>query len=824
MNIEMHAALAGWRGLWLHTICDVITSAPGQVLGELGLDLKHGIRVYRRRSLSMSVALIALGLTFGVSTGVFSVLNALLLRSLPFSNPAQLAELSLSPVDAMSGRAAFQEWYRNSPYLQDAAAFSSSDMNLTGSHDAFRVKAAETTANFFSLLGINPVIGRTFTTDEDILGHNAVAVIGHALWQQLFGGDPGVVGKSLDLNGARVTIIGVAPASFDYPGKTTIWIPTVFDFEKIPKRGAFLFQTIGRLKPDITPESAREMFRAEIVHTNPKIFTSASEENRPHLVSLQNQLAGPVRQASWALAGMTLMVLLTACANVAHLLLSRAAERRQELRIRAALGASRARLLQQLITEAMFVTMIGAAIGLVVGRWTVAMASSVVPAQLATQQYTILDWRVLGFAIVLALVMGIIFGASPAWLLGRFQPSESVQRNQPAASNFGTKRARRWLVVLQAALTLCLLTSSLALRQAFLQMLDANLGFHPTSVVTLNVSLQGTRHSAGRGEWQYYSEALERLRALPGVQAAGAVSYLPLADNIYMANSFKLDSGQTVQRIVMNAVTPGFFRAMGTSFQAGRDFTESGRQHAEHPVIVNEAFAQSTGLEKGIIGHRLTAPWTSTPYLIVGVVNTMRFSSPATPGGPQIYWPVEEEPPPTLTFVAKVRGWPESYLAQCRDAVRMIDPEVPVYDVKTLDQGLADVLLRPRFYTQATGFLAILAALLAAVSIYGTAANSIAQRRHELGVRMAVGASYQRVRAMMLRESMTPAIAGMAVGILLSVASGRYLEHLVANTTRPAFWTYVAAAGLLLLTGLTAAWSATRRVLAIDPVDALRAE
>lgn len=810
--------------VWQRAVWDIVLSAPEQLLSEFWFDLKHGLRAYRSRLFSMSLAIVALGLAIGASTGIFSVLNALLLRKLPFSHPAQLTELWLSPVSAMQGRAAFTDWHRHSAYLQSAAAFSSSEMNLAGDRDALRVKVAETSCNFFDLLGVPPILGRSFARDEDILGHNAVAVISYGLWQQLFGGEPDVLGKTVGLNGHPFTVIGVLPASFDYPGKTNVWTPTVFDFEKIPKQGAFLVQTIGRLKQGVTIRQAREMFEAEVRRATPQAYRTVriDEQNRPNLFSLQDRLAGPLRESSWVAAGMTFLVLLIACANVAQLILSRVTERRQELAIRAALGASRARLLQQLTTEATFLTVTSAALGVIVAKWTSGIASTVAPAQLATQQYRILDWRVIGFAIALAVVMGIVLGVAPSWFVGRLQLYGEAMRNQRGTRDRGTKRARAGLTILQAALTLCLVTSSLALGRAFVQLLHTDLGFHPANVVTLNVSLQGTRHN-GRDKWEYYREVLNKLRALPEVEAAGAVRYLPLAKNIYMAGTFKLDSGQTVPRNIINAVTPGYFRAMGTTFLAGRDFEETQQEASNLSVIVNEAFAQQTGLGKRIIGRKLSVPWQRTPYTITGVVSTARITGPVEPGTSQIYWSIEEEPGPTLTMVAKVRGSAEDDRAMCRDEVRTVDPEVPIYDVKTLDQRLDDVLSGPRFYAKAAGFLALLAAVLAAVAVYGTTAYSIAQRTHEMGVRMAVGASYGRVRGMMLWESMKPVLTGMAAGLILSLASGRFLEHLI-DTAQPAFSTWTAAAGLLLLAALIPGWRATARILSVDPVEALRAE
>jgi predicted permease len=413
----------------LHAGWDLIATAPMETARELRQDLKYCIRLYRGRSAGAAFAVAALGLAIGASTGVFSVLNALLLRGLPFSDPDQLVELWKSPVGAGNGRAAFTAWQGRNPYPRSAAAFSASEMNLAGQRDAMRVKVAETSPNFFELLGTRPSVGRTFAPDEDLPGQASVAVISHSLWQQWFGGVPAVAGASLVLNGALFTVIGVAPPRFDYPGNTGIWIPRVFDFEKAPKRGAFLFQTIGRLKLGIHIDQARKLFDAEVRRSDPQNL-SAGEPNRARMVPLRDQLAGSVHEASWILAGMVLFVLLTASANVAQLLLSRTMERRQELEIRAALGASPARLMQQLITEAAALTAASAAIGLLVANWAALVATSVAPPQLATQTYTVLDWRVLGFSAALALLIAVVFGGMPAWLVGRLQPSGQITRTR----------------------------------------------------------------------------------------------------------------------------------------------------------------------------------------------------------------------------------------------------------------------------------------------------------------------------------------------------------------------------------------------------------
>ncbi len=808
---------------WSRAITDFAISAPSEMVREFRQDLKHALRVYRGRSLSAILAVLALGLAIGASTGIFSVMSALLVRSLPFARPNELIELKRSPVGAGNGRLAFTEWRQHSLYLEDAAAFSLEEANLRGGRDGLRVKLAETSANFFSLLGVSAASGRTFRADEEAPGHTGVAVISQDLWQQVYNGSPAAIGSVLHLNGIPLTVVGVAPPKFDYPEKANLWTPTVFDFETVPKRGAFLFQTIGRLKEGVSIGHAREMFEAEVRRSAPDSLR-ADEPNRARLVSLRDQIAGPVRQAGWVLGGMILLVLLTACANVAQLLLSRTTERKQELAIRAALGASRGRLMQQLFTEAVALTMLAAALGVIVAYYTCRIASLIAPAPLLTQEYTVLDWRVLGFSLALAFLVGIVFGVLPVSLLGRLQPSAEVMRIRSGARNLGTRRTRQFLVAFQAALALVLIASSITMGLTFLGLLHQDLGFRTSNVITINVSLLGTKHKGGTNEWRYYSDALSRLRTVPGVQAAGAVSYLPLANNVYMAGSFKLDLGQTASAIVMNATMPGYFQAIGTRFLAGHDFSYFRTKPPAPEIIVNESFASGVGLSNAILGRRIMTPWNKQPYVIVGVVRTARFGGPADPGSPEIYWPIQEEPPAALTFVAHVSGDERQALIRCRDALRGIDREVPIYDVMTLDERRETALARPKFYTAATLFLTGLAILLSAVGTFGTASYSIAQRTHEVGVRIALGATYGRVRTMLLRESLTPIACGVALGIAGAAALGQTLNHLIEITRPPELSTHIVAALVLLLIAVLSSWGASARVLSIEAASALRTD
>jgi len=808
--------------LWLHALQDLITTVPVQRTREFVSDLKHALRLYRSRKLTTLLAVSALALAIGAATGIFSVLNAMLLRGLPFQDAGRLVELCLSPFNALKGRNTFYAWSHHSSYLQSAATFSRSEMNLSRETRNFRVKVAETSANLFAVLGVQTHFGRSFSPNEDVPGQNAVAVISYGLWQQFYGGDPAALGATLHLNGNPFTIIGVAPVRFDYPGGTNIWVPTAFDIEKIPKRGAFLFQTIGRLQPGVSFRSTEQMFEGEIRRATPR-GVARDTQNQPRLVAIRNQLAGPVRKAGWALAAMVFLLVIAACANVAHLLLARAGERRSELAVRAALGASRARLSQQLVTEASALTVLSAMLGLFIAHWISRVANSFLPPALASQSYAVADWRVLGFAAALALATGIVLGAIPARSTGR-SLAEAL-RTQPGTAIVPARRTRALLVALQTCLALVLIFGALTLGGAFLRLSRADLGFRTTNVVTASVSLAGADLPGPASEWQCYTEALNRLRSIPGIEAAGAASHLPLANEVYMALAFKLDTGQRVEPVIVNASMPGYFKAIGTRVIAGRDFTFHDELDRERPVVVNEAFAKKSGLGTVVLGRHIRAPWTSRPYVVIGITADQKFAGPEEDTAePQIFWPIQEEPPAALTFVARVGNNPNAYLVRCRDAIRSVNPRVAVYDVKSLDERRAEVLAKPRFYTTATLFLALLAVLLAADGIYGTSLYSIVQRKHEMGVRMALGASYGNLRVALLREGLFPVMAGLLCGIPAAMASTRIVMHFLFEAQQPAIAIVADAAGLMFAIAVFAAWRAGARVLSIDPLEAIRAE
>lgn len=816
---------------WLRALADLATSIPMQRAREARQDIRYALRVWRKRWPVTILAVATLALTIGAVTGVFSVLNALLLRSLPFRDAERLVAFE-NPAVNTGDRAVFLDWLNQSTYLEEATVYFTSEMNVNQSSGSARGRVSETSASFFATFGVEPVLGRAFTPDEDMPGRSDVAVISNGLWQQLFGGDARALGATIRLNGVPVTVVGVASAGFDYPAETAVWVPTIFDRRRLPKSTSLAFGVDGRLKEGVGVAQASAMAEAEARRLRTESTGGEQEEQRSPLLSLREETAGPVARASLVLMGVVGFVLLIACANIAHLLLSRVAERRSELAVRAALGASRARLVQQLITESIVLTLAASVAGLVVAHWASRIAYMARPTQLRdlaqvaklSPVYTILDWRVLAFTAAVAVLTGLVFGVLPAVLMGRVLQARDAVRIQSSTQHLSAGRMRTTLIGVQAALTIILLTGSFAVGRSFLQLLGTDLGFQTERVATLSVSLQGTQHVSAEAKRRYYSEALERLRAIPGVEFVGAVQNLPLIPNTRaLLSKFELDSSHSAPSGLVSA-SPGYFPAIGTRIVEGREFTTADIQGSTPVAIVNEAFAEGLGMSSGLIGRKILSFMGRKEYTIVGVARTERLAGPSRPGSARVFTLLDQEPPSFVTFVARTSGEPSQYLSLCRRAVQEVDPAVPVYDVKTLGQRLDDLLAGSRFYTVAVLFFATLAILLAVIGVYGVAAHTTLQRTHEIGVRIALGATIGQVRHMLIVRGVLPVAAGTIVGIAAAHGSGRFIQHLIENAQPTGIWTYATAALGLTATAAASIWMATRRVTQKDPVAALKAE
>lgn len=821
MEREFRDELAESRGawalaaLWFRLLADLAISIPAQVSSEVSQDVKHTLRLWAGHPWHTGFAIAALAIGIGANTGVFSVINAMLLRSLPFHEPRRLASLSpqefIPPHDSAKQ---FHDWREQSTYLADVALVEEKDVNLGGVRDPGRVHVAQTSWNFFSTLGTQPVLGRGFMPEEDTPGRNAIAVIGYGLWQQLFAGDPQALGSTIRVDGKPLTIIGVAPPGFDYPGSTVLWKPAAFS------PGNNGWETIARLKPGIEWPQARAAFDAEVGRLLPNRGRIDNVSPRPRMRSLQDALAGPAKTASLMLMAGVVLVLLIACTNVANLLMARTADRAAELSIRSALGASRARLTQQLLTECLLLSLVATLAGLVVAFWTTSIAAKVQPPPLAAQSYSILDGRVLGFAVIVSILSGLLFGVLPSLYAGRIYAFGT----RSSSKTRGSRLIRETLVAAQVMLTIILLTASISVGRAFVHLMGIDRGYDVKAVVTVSVSLDGTTHQLNERQLPYFEEALARLRRLPGVRSASATEFLPLYATGFVGGPFGLDGHPAKRNSTKVPVLSGYFQTMGGRILYGREFADAEVRTGARVAVVNERFAAGFGPPEEAVGRQLTAG-SEPPWRIVGVVKGMEYETdPTLANSNQVFIPSETPGGFFSTFVARVEGRAEDHLGVIRDAIRSVDPQVPVFGVKTMEQRLAEVFARPKFYRTAVWMFAGFALLLAVIGIYGIVSYAVVQRTREMGVRMALGTTPVRLRGMLLRQGLLTVAAGAIPGVAGAMLSGRFLESLIDGAKSVDLTTSTLSVLFMALVASTSIWAATRRIAGLDIMTILRTE
>ncbi len=806
--------------LWLRLVPDLVASVASQLAREVAQDAKHTVRLWIRRPWHTAFAMLALAIGIGATTGVFSVVNALLLRSLPFEDPGRLAYLSNFWMVPHDSTAQFHEWRRQSTYLADTALFEQFDVNLDGASESRRAYIVQVSSNFFSVLGTQPILGRGFAQGDDVdgqgwgaSGRNAVVVIGYGLWQALFGGDPKALGSTIRVDGIPLTVVGVAPPGFDYPGKAVLWKPAAFS------PGNNGWEVIARLKPGITWPQARQAFAAEADRLWPDRTPLQKAQFPSRITELRDQLAGPARNASLLLLACVALILLIACINVANLLMARTADRTMEISIRSALGASRARLSQQLLTECILLSLAASIAGGLVALWTTSIAAKVQPAPIATQAYLILDGRVLSFAIAISVLSGLLFGVLPSFYFGRTHtfPGRGCRDNR------GSRLAREVLVAVQVTLTIVLLASSLSVGRAFLHLMRINRGFVPQGLVTVNVSLAGTAHQGDGRSLAYFQEALARVRRLPGIRSASATEFLPLYATAGIGGKLAIDGQATNVRSAVIPVFPDYFQTMGGRIVAGREFTSEEISGNAKVAVVSERIAAEFGSAAEALGHQIFR----NPRKIVGVVKGMDYMSSGEPDGAypsQVFIPSSTPGGFFSTFVARVDGRAEARIAMIRDVIQSVDPRVPVFGVKTMEQRLDDVLVRPQFYRTAVLGFAVFALLLTTIGIYGIVSHTVARRTHEMGVRMALGTTPAGLRLSLLRQGLLTIGAGAIPGIAGAIVAGRFLESLVEGGRPTNTATYAASVILIALVAAAGIGAATRPVARLDIAEILRAE
>jgi putative ABC transport system permease protein len=806
----------------------------------VGGDLRFAIRTLRRNAGFAAVVLLTLALGIGANAAIFSVVNAVVLRSLPYPNGDRLVvvrgNLHRAGVEDIPASAGEYVDYRDrSRAFDEIAAYDTTGFNLTGGGEPERVDGALVSGNFFAALGTGPEIGRPFRRDDERPGRNAVAVIGHALWTRRFGGDPAFVGRSVSIDGRAVEVVGVMPRGFRFPDETTeLWKPILLDAEALSadNRGSHGFTIVARLKPDVSIDRARGDLDRVAAAFVPQFPLNYRAGFSTVVRRLQDEIVGDTSRALFVLFGAVLLVLLIACANVANLLLARAASRRKEIALRTALGASRARLVRQLLTESVIVACAGGALGLVLATWGVDALVAVAPDSIPRLREVGVDARVVAFAAIVSLATGVLFGLVPAIKASRLPLNDALKDGGRTAAAHGI--GGRLLVVSEIALSIVLLVAAGLLIRSFARLQDVQPGFAADRLLTLRVSLPPSRYTTFEKGDAFFDDLFARLRASAGVRGVAAINALPFS-GFGGSRSFQIE-GRVAARPEdateeqLRIVTDGYFRVMGIPVLSGREFAPGDSLRVRRVAVVNDAFARKHFPAGDALGKRI-AFQSDAPvwYEIVGVAGNIKHRGLDAGDRPELYVPYRQ---PLFTgwtvrpmyVVVRTGIDPLEAVSAVRRELARVDPEQPLSDVRTMAERIDRSLTPRRFNATLLALFAALALTLAAVGIYGLVGYSVTERTHEIGVRLALGATRRDVVTMVLRQGMTMAILGAALGVVASFAVVRVIAGLLFGVSPGDPATFTAIPLLLLAVALAACYVPARRATQVDPMLALRAE
>ncbi len=805
-------------------------------------DLRYGARMLLKAPSVSIVATIALALGIGANTAIFSVVNAVLLRPLPFANAGQL--MSVYESDSTRGQVRgsvsypnFADWREQNQVFERLASYHSSDFTLTGRGDSARLQGAVVNADLFPLLGVAPTLGRSFLADEDKPGDSGrVVLLSQQLFQQRFNADPNVVGQSLLLNGASYTVVGVMPQGFQFPiqnDPVELWTTVAVDREgKEPVtniRGAHYLNVIGRLKSGVTPEQAQ----AEMTTIGTRLEQQYPDTNlhRSSFVeSTLESLVGSIRPALLILLGAVGCVLLIACANVANLLLARAMTRHKEMAIRSALGASRLRVVRQLLTESILLSLAGGSLGLFLAVWwsdlLVALGKENIPRAMQVG----LDWRVMGFTLGLSLLTGIVFGLVPAIHASKTELTESL-KDGARGSGEGARRngIRGMLVVSELAIAVVLLVAAGLLMQSLWRLHQVPPGFNPQNVLTFVVGLPTVKYPENK-QAQFFKDLTTRIQALPGVRSANSVMPLPLSGNRY-GISFQID-GRPVAKgdepsADFFAISDGYFKTMEIPMLKGREFNERDASQAPGVIIVNQAFARKFFPNEDPVGKRIKPGISTTdedPVMreIVGVVADVRNRNLTSELRPGYFVPQSQIPFDEMTVIVKTTGDPRGVVNAIENEVHALDKELAGFDVKTMEQYISQSVAAPRFNTTLLAVFAGVALILTVVGLYGVMSYSVAQRTNEIGIRMALGAQTRDVLRLIVSQGFKLVLIGLAVGLAGAFALTRVIASLLFGVTAKDPLTFLLVPLVLAVVTLLACYIPARRAARLDPLKALR--
>ncbi len=807
-------------------------------MGTFAQDLRYGFRLLVQSPGFTTIALLTLTLGIGATTAIFSVVDAVLVRSLPYRDPGRLVRVyeDASKVGFPYNTPApgnYQDWKAQTQVFEGVAALNPGIYNLTGDGEPLKLSGMGASHNLFSLLGVTPMLGRTFSADEDKYGGPHVAVIAHSLWQTKFGGDRTVIGREVLLNNEKYTIIGVMPSGFSFPyADVSLWSPLALSPKGAANRGSHFLEVVARLQPGITVEKANADLRVLASRLAREFPDTNADIERFFTEPLQSSYTRDVRRGLIFLLTSVGFILLIACANIANLLLSRAAAREREIAMRTALGASRARVIRQLLTESALLAITAGGLGILLADRCFLFLKNLVPEDLAQSAALTLDWQLLGFAILISLASSFLFGLAPALQVSKLDLNDVLKEGGRGSSGGRRKLFRNLLVIGEVALSMMLLVGSGLLLQSFAKLRGLDPGFRADHVLTMNLQSSTDNPEGFNDRSRFFQAVLDKVSALPAVQTVGVTSALPLTWD--GGTTGFMPEGVPIRKDVIydandRVVTPGYFEAMGIPLRKGRLFDARDGLNAPPVAIINETMARTFWPNQDPVGRRFQpglgpgTPW----YRVVAIVGDVRQMALNQPPRQEMYFPMWQSKVNWMIprdLVIRTAGDPLALAGAVQKAVWSINRNQPISKVMALDKLLDEQLTQRRVQTTLVGGLAALAMILACVGIYGVLSYLVVQRTREIGVRVALGASASAIMRDVAGQGMSLTGIGIAAGVVASSLLSRLLTTLLFGVRATDPLTYVAAAVLFAIVGFISCYVPTRRAMKVDPMVALRYE
>jgi predicted permease len=807
-------------------------------------DIKYAVRTLAKRPGFTGLTILTLAIGIGANAAIFSAVRAVLLRPLPFPAPERLVQLFATTVkapDRAAGTASppdFTDWRRDSRSFVEMAAVNAGAYALTGVGPAEQVTGANVTGGFFNVLGVAPLYGRTLQPEDDASGAANVAVLSHGLWLRRFGGDPSAVGRTVTIDADTYRIVGVMPRGFAYPLQSDVWLPQRFSAEELAtQRGAHYLDVIARLRDGASVESARDEMQAAALRLA-EAYPSTNKDNRIAVHEMRSALVGEVRTPMLLLLGAVGFVLLIVCVNVANLVLTRALGRTRELAIRTALGAGRVRLVRGVLVESALLSAGGAAAGLALALWaSQAIAAVRDGLGIPLLDETRVDATVVLFTLAIAALSALLFGSLPAWHTATIGDVAGRIREESggATGDRHRQRLRGVLIVAETALAVVLLIGAGLLLRSFVRLSSVELGFDGRGVQTFNVSLPNTAYDTPDERARFIDTLVTQAAAVPGVTSAAAIFGLPLTDFRYTISMSTLDGRrlendeQMSKSMQVRVVTPDYFETMGIAVVQGRAFAAGDRLGATPVVLVNEAAARRLWPNDSAVGHQFTLGTrmgqggVDAGGTVIGVARDVHDFGAVTPVRPTVYLAHAQFPVSFATIVVRAPGVP-ALVEQLRAIVARLDPDLPIFRVRTMDQIAAAAVAQPRVYLLLLSLFAGVAVLLAALGIYGVLTHAVAQRTREIGIRLALGARRTEVIGLIVRQATALAVAGLVLGLVMAAAATKLMTGLLFEVTPTDTATYAVVALALFAVALIASYLPARRAARIDPVRALKYE